>query len=324
MNELPEVKAFPTIRAQIGDWFYYVTTLPFYEVANRIRPATEFFHPPSLNEWIQREVMPRRRKEIAEYVLTQPERFFNGIVVGVYLGDPEWYNIEVQANNIFGTPGLDERFEQALGILRLNGDEQLYAIDGQHRVAGIKEALSQLLTEGRTDEYQRLAHEDIAVIFVSADMDADKRERVRRMFSTLNKQARPVSKAELIALDEDDPSAIVARRIATRYDGLNRSCSPPAGTGRRGRSSWGLIHLGKGNQIPQSNTYSITTIVTLLDVVRSAFKGELNRLKNTLNKGSEGFSGGYWGSFAEILRPPGLFSQMCRPLIALRRGRCNL
>ena len=45
---------------------------------------------------------------------------------------------------------------------------------------------------------------------------------------------------------------------------------------------------------------------------------------NTLNKGSEGFSGGYWGSFAEILRPPGLFSQMCRPLIALRRGRCNL
>ena len=84
MNELPEVKAFPTIRAQIGDWFYYVTTLPFYEVANRIRPATEFFHPPSLNEWIQREVMPSRRKEIAEYLLTQPERFFNGIVVGVY------------------------------------------------------------------------------------------------------------------------------------------------------------------------------------------------------------------------------------------------
>ena len=46
--------------------------------------------------------------------------------------------------------------------------------------------------------------------------------------------------------------------------------------------------------------------------------------RNTLNKGSEGVSGGYWGSFAEILRPPGLFSQMCRPLIALRRGRCNL
>ena len=54
--------------------------------------------------------------------------------------------------------------------------------------------------------------------------------------------------------------------------------------------------------------------------------GTLARLKskNTLNKGSEGFSGGYWGSFAEILRPPGLFSQMCRPLISLRRGRCNL
>ena len=49
-----------------------------------------------------------------------------------------------------------------------------------------------------------------------------------------------------------------------------------------------------------------------------------SKARNTLNKGSEGVSGGYWGSFAEILRPPGLFSQMCRPLIALRRGRCNL
>ena len=62
-------------------------------------------------------------------------------------------------------------------------------------------------------------------------------------------------------------------------------------------------------------------------MVRAALLESLSAyssFRNTLNKGSEGFSGGYWGSFAEILRPPGLFSQMCRPLIALRRGRCNL
>ena len=57
---------------------------------------------------------------------------------------------------------------------------------------------------------------------------------------------------------------------------------------------------------------------------QSQFLVTPKKAKNTLNKGSEGFSGGYWGSFAEILRPPGLFSQMCRPLISLRRGRCNL
>ena len=65
-----------------------------------------------------------------------------------------------------------------------------------------------------------------------------------------------------------------------------------------------------------------------MEDVEKLYKGsveEMERLlRNTLNKGSEGFSGGYWGSFAEILRPPGLFSQMCRPLISLRRGRCNL
>ena len=59
-------------------------------------------------------------------------------------------------------------------------------------------------------------------------------------------------------------------------------------------------------------------------LVNSSITMTRGKARNTLNKGSEGFSGGYWGSFAEILRPPGLFSQMCRPLIALRRGRCNL
>ena len=115
--DAPEVKAFPTIRAQMGDWFYYITTLPFYEVARRVLPATEFFHPRTLNEWIQRQVIPRRRKEIATYLLNEEERFFNGIVVGLYLGEPKWYGIEVADNNLFGTPGLDPRFRQALDIL---------------------------------------------------------------------------------------------------------------------------------------------------------------------------------------------------------------
>ena len=81
--EFTEVKAFPTIRARMGDWYYYLTTLPFYEVARRIRPASELITPGNLNDWIQRQVMPRRRDEIAEYLLTQQERFFGGLVIGV-------------------------------------------------------------------------------------------------------------------------------------------------------------------------------------------------------------------------------------------------
>ena len=285
MMETPGLKAFPTIRAQMGDWFYYLTTLPFYEVARRVLPATEFFHPSSMSEWIQRQVMPRRRKEIASYLIEEPQRFFNGIVLGLYLGEPKWYGIEVEENNIFGTPGLDPRFHQALGILELSGDENLYAIDGQHRVAGIKEALETLAASGREEEYSTLAHEDLGIIIVAADRDATQLQRVRRMFSTLNKTSRAVSTAELIALDEDDAGAIVTRRIATEFEGLNKV------TPRPGRlPDMGLVHLGKSTQLPRANRHSITTIVTLLDIVRSSFQVEVGRLKSE-HKGSRPSAG---------------------------------
>ena len=278
--DTPEVKAFPTIRAQMGDWYYYMTTLPFYEVARRVLPATEFFHPPSMNEWIQREVMPRRKKEIATYLMNEEQRFFNGIVLGLYLGEPKWYEIEVAQNNLFGTPGLDPRFRQALGILELTGEERLYAIDGQHRVAGIKEALDTLLREELVEQYNTLAHEDLGVVLVAADREAEQLRRVRRMFSTLNKTAKPVSTAELIALDEDDAGAITTRRVATEFEDLNRVTLVQ---GRRPDMS--LIHLGRNTQLPKANRHSISTIVTLLDIIRSSFQAELNSLK-TEHQGS--------------------------------------
>ena len=278
--DTPEVKAFPTIRAQMGDWFYYITTLPFYEVARRVLPATEFFHPSNMNEWIQREVMPRRQTEIANYLLNENERFFNGIVLGLYLGEPKWHGIEVSDNNLFGTPGLDPRFRHALGILELSGEERLYAIDGQHRVAGITTALDSLLRDEDVERYNVLAHEDLAVVFVAADRESSQLRRVRRMFSTLNKTARAVSTAELIALDEDDAGAIVTRRIATEFEDLNR-VTPVAGRW----PDMGLIHLGRNTQIPKANRHSITTIVTLLDIVRSAFQTEVNQMKSE-HKGS--------------------------------------
>ena len=182
MMDTPEVKAFPTIRAQMGDWFYYITTLPFYEVARRVPPATEFFHPSNMNEWIQREVMPRRQTEIANYLLNENERFFNGIVLGLYLGEPKWYGIEVSDNNLFGTPGFDPRFRHALGILELSGEERLYAIDGQHRVAGITTALDSLLRDEDMERYNVLAHEDLAVVFVAADREYSQLRRSGECF----------------------------------------------------------------------------------------------------------------------------------------------
>ena len=55
--------------------------------------------------------MPKRRNEITDYLLNQTEILFGWTVVGVYGGKPNWYGIDVDEKNIFGTPGLDERFK---------------------------------------------------------------------------------------------------------------------------------------------------------------------------------------------------------------------
>ena len=272
VNEV-ELKTFPTLQATMGDWRYYITTLPFYEVARRVQLATELVTPHNMNQWIQRSVIPRRSTQIADYLINQEQHFFPSIVVGVYQGEPNWYEIDVEENSIFGTPGLDPRFRYSLGILELDGSEKLYAIDGQHRVAGIKEALRRLEKSEDIEGYERLANESLSIVFVSADIDqTGQLERVRRLFTTLNKQAKRVSEPEIIALDEDDAAAIVTRKVAINYEGLS---SPDGGSGR---NNVGLIQMGTRHEILPSNRQSVTTIVSLYRMIKRVFQPDLKSL----------------------------------------------
>ena len=170
-------------------------------------------------------------------------------------------------------PAIDSNAQYSLGLLELDGTEKLYAIDGQHRIAGIREALERLKNQDNIEQHHRLANEDLAILFVSADTNREGQlERVRRLFTTLNKEAKKVSDAEIVALDEDDPAAIVTRWIATQYDGL------------RAYSSDGddelpnLVQLGTLDEIPRSNRRSITTIVSLYRMTKGIFQKDISEL----------------------------------------------
>lgn len=266
-------KRFPALRSRIGDWYYYVTTLPFHEVARRVQPATELVTTPDMSAWIQRSVVQERAKTIANYLITRPQHFFPGIVVGVYLGEPTWYEIDVEDNVVLTDPAIDPNAQYNLGLLELDGTERLYAIDGQHRIAGIKAALEQLNTPESREHHDRLANEDLAILFVSADIEREGQlERVRRLFTTLNKEAKKVSDAEIVALDEDDAAAIVTRWIATRYEGLRASSSDDqAGLPH-------LVQLGTRDEIPPTNRRSVTTIVSLYRMTKGIFQKDITAL----------------------------------------------
>ena len=240
-NEL----VIPALRAHMGDWIYYVTFLRMDQIADQIHIAQEIHSSKVLKDMIQRQIT-NRASQISDYLLKQPQRFFNSLIVGVYGGSPDWYELAIGKNLRFDAPVLPSELEGVLGILRLDGTQILFAVDGQHRVEGIKQALK------KNDE---LKQEEVSVIFVAHRNDSAGMERTRRLFTTLNRYAKPVSKSEIVALDEDDIIAITTRELVEKYPLFEEK-----------------ISLSKTKAVAVADNKSFTTIITLYDVLEILFR----------------------------------------------------
>lgn len=181
--EAVESSTFPSIRAKMGDIEYFIATLTFAQVAKWIKkPEQTSENDSDFKTFLQRKIDPKRLSKIADYLSARDQRFFNAIVVGIFGGNPNWFPVTVDyvgPDNI----ELDKRTKSSMGILKLAGNEQAFSIDGQHRVEAIKEALK---------THPSLASDELSVIFIAHSTNAAGRKRTRRLFSTLNKYARPV------------------------------------------------------------------------------------------------------------------------------------
>jgi len=239
----------------MGDWVYYVTTMRLKDVASKIDFAHEIHTNASLNELIQRRLDERRGKKIADYLKREDQRFFNAMVVGVYGGDPCWYDFAEINPEHPGEMLLPKGVENSLGFLGFTGKEKLFALDGQklfaldgqHRLSGIKQAV-----DGSDSD---LAMDQIAVIFVAHQKGEAGLQRTRRLFTVLNKTARPVLKGDIIALDEDDVMAICTRRLVDSCDYFSR----------------GQVAMRLQNSLPPTDKTSWTTISMLYDILKIAF-----------------------------------------------------
>ena len=254
----------PALRGIMGDWVYYSCLMNLRELADRVRYADEVHKNKSLSDMIQRQIKGPRGKQIAEYLETQPERFFNSLVIATYGGQPNWHALSnVNAKDKDDLAGLTEEQVSSVGFLTLQGDEQLFALDGQHRLFGIKKAIESGLEQEPMDE--------VSVIFVAHKATTKGLERTRRLFTTLNKTARPVSKGDIIALDEDDVMAICVRWLVEESKFFR---------GKR-------VAFVASNNVPVSNQVSLTTIANLYDVLGILFtsvESELKKRKADLQK----------------------------------------
>lgn len=202
----------PCLRGVMGDWVYYSTIMSAQQIKGRVMAAQEIREAKALDDYLQRDLKARVKK-IAAYLRKRDHRFFSSIILGVFGGLPDWVELDF---SILGQklriPNPKE-IEESLGLLIFYGGEKIFAIDGQHRVEGIKAAA--------TDDPKRLQNDEYPALLVAHRDDASGKVRTRRLFCDINKNAVAVSEGDKVVIDEDELSAIVTRRVYAEYPAFN-------------------------------------------------------------------------------------------------------
>lgn len=240
-------KKIPVVKAVIGNWTYYTGVLSFEDISKYVSPINDELHKSkSLSDAIQRSITDNYLS-IKEYILNQDERFFNAIVLAVYDGNPNWIEVELEIEG--------EEFYD-IGFLSLAGEEKIFPVDGQHRVAGIKASLN---------ENESLKNEKVPIIFIGHKKTDEGMQRTRRLFSTLNRYAKPVSPKDIVALDEDDIVAIATRFLVENHFLFEKE----------------RVVFSLQKAINSSNKKAFTSLITLSDCVNELFKYYFTYYKKT-------------------------------------------
>ena len=202
---------YPAVQARMGSWTYYIARMSMRDVAAHVDFGSKFESDRTLEHAIQRTLNEgRAKKEIARY-LQHPDRFFSSIVVAAMGGNPTFSEVKIEytAEQKLLTRGMAGAF----GVLAFDGGEKYYALDGQHRLKAIKYLLDASATEGEAPP-EGFDDDQVSVLLVCAEKKDKKFLRLyRRLFSSLNRYAKPTNADTNIIMDEDDMFAIITRRM---------------------------------------------------------------------------------------------------------------
>ncbi|WP_428115131.1 DNA sulfur modification protein DndB [Candidatus Poriferisodalis sp.] len=167
----------PATRGRMGNTTYYTTSLRFGIVVKVFVYDPEDMPALPPEDRTQRELKKRRVPEIAEYILGHDDYIFSAVTVSVDVNSFEFESVE---------PGSD------IGVLHLPPDADYIVNDGQHRIAGIAQALR---------EDPTLANDSISVVLLPDGGT----QRSQQIFSDLNRTVHKTSKSLDILYDHRLP-----------------------------------------------------------------------------------------------------------------------
>lgn len=172
LTEASAVVRVPAVRGEMGATTYYLAAVPMGVAAKLFTRDRDEDNLPADERW-QRKLSPKRIPEIAEYITQHEDYIFGSVVVSV------------------GGSAAD-LFDPESGTVALPVDAEYRVNDGQHRIAGIEEAL-------RVEP--DLKHDTLAVMI----LPDEELERAQQVFSDLNRTVQKTSKTLDILFDRRTP-----------------------------------------------------------------------------------------------------------------------
>lgn len=203
--------ALPAMKGKFGTIDYYVVMMRAKELAEKlvIPKELDLWEDMTIEERFQRDInYARVKKHIAPYLAHDPDRFFGAFIVDIF--NPEGMSFESLETVAKNLPGLYKTVSETFGFLTFQGNEVLVPLDGQHRLAAIRFAISgkdekQKDIEGLTPNLD-VANDYCTVILVMHDKRIS-----RKIFNKVNRYAKKTSKAEDLITADDDIVAVVTR-----------------------------------------------------------------------------------------------------------------
>ena len=211
------------MKGKLGSTDYFIIAMKAKELVDKasIPSEMEGWDNLTLEEKEQRDINYNRvKKEIAYYLATDKDRFFGAIILTAkHLDSSNFEPISDIATK--GLPKLYQTQAKVMGFLTFTGGEVLIPLDGQHRLKAIKYAI--LGCDDNNNKIaniphpcSELANEDVTVILVPYDS-----KKSRKIFTRVNRYAKPTSTGQNLITDDEDFIAVSARKIANMINTID-------------------------------------------------------------------------------------------------------
>lgn len=180
----------PAMKGKMGSRTYYACLMPLSAIPNLFKFTDWADFTPEDRE--QRVLNQKRVPDLASYVLENEDDYLFASITASYKAEPVYTPMQTDGDSSIGT-------------LKLKLGDELIINDGQHRCAGIAQAIKQ---------NPALGDHTISVLL----FPYESRDRVQQMFSDLNRFVVKTSKSLDILYDRRDPISIATMFALDRIE----------------------------------------------------------------------------------------------------------